>query len=140
MNMKKTALVFLGVLALACSEKVVEKPENLIPKEKMVEILQDLAVLNAAKQHIKPILEHKEITIMDFLYKKHGIDSTQFVQSDLYYASVPLEYQAIYEKVDAQLERKKAVLEDASKNRNKSKRDTKKKTEELKTSDGNKQD
>jgi hypothetical protein len=54
---------------------------------------------------------------MDFLYRKYAIDSTQFAQSDLYYASNPLEYQSIYETVDAKLKVAKKDLEERSKRR-----------------------
>ena len=118
MKMRSLVLFGLGMLLLACGEKVVEKPENLIPKAKMVEIYHDLALLHAAEKNIEPILEYKDITIMDYLFEKHGIDSVQLVESDLYYASVPLEYQAIYEEVDAILERRKNAMEGITKKRN----------------------
>lgn len=111
-------ILFLLVLFCGCAEKVVEKPENLIPKEKMVSILHDLAILNAAKSSFKTTLKEQNIETMEFLYEKHGIDSTQFSQSDLYYASVPLEYQSIYEKVEALLDERKKILEDFTKKRN----------------------
>ncbi len=94
-----------------------EKPENLIQKEKMVLILYDLAILNAAKSAYTSSFEDDKIETMEFLYRKYGIDSVQFSQSDLYYASIPLEYQAIYEKVDALLEKKQKMLEEENEQR-----------------------
>lgn len=116
--MKRCILLFMVIGLFSCNEKVVEEPENLIPKEKMVTILHDLALLNATKSSYKAALELHEIKIMDFLYEKHSIDSTQFAQSDLYYASLPLEYQSIYEKVEALLEKKSADLEQITQKRN----------------------
>ena len=111
--MKKTLPLFVGLLLLvSCAEEVVKKPENLIPKEKMVHILHDLAVLNAAKSSFKSTLERNGIEVMDFLYKKYQIDSTQFSQSDLYYASLPLEYQSIYEEVEDMLEKRRTSTEE----------------------------
>ncbi len=95
-----------------------EKPENLIPKEKMVAILHDLAILNSARTSFKIDLEKTGIEVMPFIYKKHQIDSAQFSQSDLYYASVPLEYQSIYEQVESILEQRKDTLEGFTKKRN----------------------
>ena len=92
--MKRIAAGFLGLfLMMGCAEEVVKKPENLIPKEKMADILNDLAILNASTSAASNKFEDSGINIMEFLYKKYGIDSVQFSQSDLYYASVPLEYQ-----------------------------------------------
>ncbi len=94
-----------------------EKPENLIQKEKMVLILYDLAILNAAKSAYTSSFEDDKIETMEFLYRKYGIDSVQFSQSDLYYASIPLEYQAIYERVNALLEKKQKMLEEENEQR-----------------------
>lgn len=125
--MRKLVLLFSGILLFSCGEKVIEKPERLIPQEKMVAILHDLAILNSTKSSFSHIMEDKGIKIMEFLYQKHEIDSTQFSHSDLYYASVPLEYQAIYEKVEARLETRRATLEKTTKRRNDSIREAQKK-------------
>ena len=116
--MKKAVLFFCGVWLLSCGEKVLEKPENLIPKEKMTAILYDLAILNATKSSFSSVFDDSGIDIMEFLYKKYDVDSTQFAQSDLYYASVPLEYQSIYEEVDARIEKKKEAMEANTQRRN----------------------
>ncbi|MBS9462385.1 DUF4296 domain-containing protein [Flagellimonas sp. 389] len=126
--MKKIIVFFLGLLFFSCGEKVVEKPENLIPKEKMIAILHDLAILKAATTSYKQLMESQGITTMEFLYEKHKIDSAQFSQSDLYYASIPLEYESIYESVSAKLEKRHKRLEDAKKKVN----DSVKKANELK--------
>ena len=48
--MKYIVTYILGfIILVSCAEKVVDEPENLISKEKMTEILHDLAILNAAK-------------------------------------------------------------------------------------------
>lgn len=97
---------------------MVEEPENLIPKEKMTDILYDLAILNATKSSFSSVFEKTGIDIMEFLYEKYDIDSIQFAESDLYYASVPLEYQSIYEDIDARIERRKEAMEKATTRRN----------------------
>ncbi len=117
--MRHTLTFFVGLmLMVSCAEKVVEEPENLIPKEKMTEILHDLAILNAAKSGARSKFRGSGIDVMDFIYKKYTIDSTQFAESDLYYASIPLEYQSIYESVEARLKERKDTLEMIEKRRN----------------------
>tara|TARA_R110002012_G_scaffold78434_2_gene199822 strand:+ start:5822 stop:6268 length:447 start_codon:yes stop_codon:yes gene_type:complete len=132
--MKYIVILFLGtILLVSCAEKVVEEPENLIPKEKMTEILHDLAILNAAKSGASRKFKDSGIDVMEFLYKKYDIDSTQFSESDLYYASIPLEYQSIYENVEKRLGRKKDTLEAIGKRRNDSVRQANiKRTDSLK--------
>ncbi|MAU15250.1 MAG: hypothetical protein CMH46_06875 [Muricauda sp.] len=117
--MKYTVLfILVFMIFFSCAEKVVEEPENLIPKEKMTEILHDLAILNAAKSSANRKFKDSGVDVMEFLYRKYDIDSAQFSQSDLYYASIPLEYQSIYEGVEAMLEQRKDTLEAMEKRRN----------------------
>jgi len=84
-----------------------EKPDNLIPKEKMVLILNDLAIVNAAKITNAQILRNHEIEPTEYIFAKYGIDSIQFVESDRYYASVPEEHEEIYTAVEVKLEAEK---------------------------------
>ena len=126
--MKYIVTLFFGmILLVSCAEKVVEEPENLIPKEKMEEILHDLAILSASKSLSSNKLKDSGIEVMEFLYKKYDIDSTQFSQSDLYYASIPLEYQSIYEGVEARIKKQKDTLEAIGERRNDSIRKANKK-------------
>ncbi|GMN09847.1 DUF4296 domain-containing protein [Croceitalea sp. MTPC9] len=116
----RLAITFLCLFLLlaSCGEKVIEPPENLVSKEKMAAILYDLAILNSTKGTNPTILKKNSIEVMPFIFEKHGIDSTQFAESDLYYASIPLEYQNIYESVEARLESEVKFLEDEKKRKN----------------------
>ncbi|MEN8797784.1 MAG: DUF4296 domain-containing protein [Flavobacteriaceae bacterium] len=114
--MKFFIVMILAMAFFSCNEEVIEKPENLIPKEQMTEIYYDLAIIAAAKK-INPIhLEKYEFETMHYIYKKYGIDSIQFVKSDIYYASIPMEYEAMYKTIEERLEEEKSVF-DASKER-----------------------
>lgn len=111
--MKKTALVLLTIMFVSCAEKLIEQPENLIPQDKMTAILYDLSLLVAAKNTNKAVLIENDIKIMEYLYSKYKIDSIQFVQSDLYYASIPEVYETIYKEVETRLDTKKKQIQDA---------------------------
>jgi hypothetical protein len=78
----------------------------------MTHILYDIAIINAAKNTNPWILKENNVETMDYIYGKYGIDSSQFVLSDTYYASRPLEYEAIYKKVDARLAKERDSLEE----------------------------
>lgn len=112
--MRILCLLLLFIL-ISCSEEVIKKPEDLIPPEKMTRILYDLAILDAAKNTNPSTLESYNIEVMDYVYKRHGIDSTRFINSDIYYASRPLEYEAIYKRVEFLLEQEKDSLENERK-------------------------
>ena len=111
------SLLFLGVLG-SCAEKVIEPPENLIPKEKMTEVLYDLALLNSARTTNPKALKDHSVEIMPFLFEKYGIDSIQFVQSDLYYASFPLEYEAMYNTIESRLDKEVKAIDEERKQKN----------------------
>ena len=91
------------LLCFSCGNKLLEEPENLIPKTQMVDILYDLALLNAIDNSHPQELVASDVRVMDFIFKKYEIDSVQYVQSNSYYASVPEEYRKIYEEVEARL-------------------------------------
>ncbi|MEE9362582.1 MAG: DUF4296 domain-containing protein [Cellulophaga sp.] len=113
--MKKIISLLVVCLVFSCVEKLIEKPENLVAKDEMISILYDLAILNAAKNTDASILINNNVEAMDFVFKKYKIDSLQFASSDLYYASIPIEYEAIYTEVDTRLERAQKSYEDQRK-------------------------
>lgn len=106
--MKKAAVIFgVLLLAIACGKQVVEKPENLIGKDKMADIIYDLAILEAMRSQKPVILENNGINQNTYIYKKYGIDSLQFAKSNQYYASDIDAYKKIYEEVAKRLEAQK---------------------------------
>jgi len=111
--MRKEMFISIVILISSCGEKLMEEPENLVPKEKMIEILADMAVANSAKSTNIGLLRDNDIDPTEYVFKKHGLDSLRFVESDRYYASLPAEYEAIYTEVELRLERQKKILEDA---------------------------
>lgn len=90
-----------------------QEPEHLIAKEKMIEVLSDMAIVNAAKSTNVALLRDNNLDPTAYVFKKNGIDSVQFVESDRYYASLPAEYEAIYIEVEKRLTQKKEELEKA---------------------------
>jgi hypothetical protein len=112
--MNRPLLILLFVLlGASCGKKLLETPENLIPREKMADILYHMALLDAIDNSHPQVLVENDIRVMPFLFEKYGIDSLQFVQSDLYYASVPEEYEKIYQAVEERLTRKRDSVSEA---------------------------
>ncbi len=96
-------IFFLFVLCCllgSCADPLVKKPENLIPQQRMTEILYDIAILDAIDNNYPKSLEQNNIRIMEEIYVKYGIDSTQLADSDLYYASIPAIYEQIYQAIE----------------------------------------
>lgn len=108
--MKKVVILICCFFsALGCNNNSVEKPDNLIGKDKMIDILYDISLLEAIKnQNINGGLSSKVGN--EYIYKKYKIDSIQFVKSNKYYASDIEEYKKMFDKVKEKLnqETKKA--------------------------------
>lgn len=98
--------IILGALLwVSCNPKGADKPKNLIPEEKMAQVLYELSVINASRG-FRPVngedLNSANTSFFDF----HGVDSLQFAASNAYYAARPKLYLKIMnlaeELMDAQ--------------------------------------
>ena len=98
-----TGLLIVLLAVVSCRKEAVPKPDNLLPKEKMADILHDITLINAMKGVDKKKLEASILHYDTFIYKKYDIDSTRFIESNNYYAANPEEYDKIYELVEAKL-------------------------------------
>jgi len=115
MIMLKYILPLFLCTLISCSERIVEKPKNLIPQEKMAAILYDISLLNAGRSINESILTEHGLEPMGYIYDKYKIDSLQLVQSDTYYASLPNVYETIYTQVKDRLEREQELMENERK-------------------------
>ena len=115
--MKKGVLFFILIsLIFSCKEEFVKKPENLIEKDIMVDVMYDLALLEAIKYQSPNAQQAHKINPDEYIYKKYKIDSAQFVQSNMYYASDYKEYKKMYDQINSRLVKNKSLLEEAIKN------------------------
>lgn len=106
-------IIVLGVLVLACNNhKKIDKPDDLISKEQMSNLLYDLYIVNAAKGVNRKILEDNKFNPEAFILAKYNMDSVQFAKSNTYYAHDSESYKAIVDVAKARLESTKEILED----------------------------
>lgn len=92
-------LVFFSIQA--CKENTIEKPKKLISKDKMVDIIYDLAVLEAAKSQTAGVYQYPRTSV--FIKNKYQVDSLTFAQSTQYYAADMKAYKKIYDDVKKRL-------------------------------------
>ena len=107
-------LLFFMVIA-SCREAAVEKPEDLIPETEMESILYDLTILNSAKGISAKKFGEIGALPSPYLYGKYNIDSLQFANSVMYYATQTDTYISIQKKVEARLKALKQEVEAAKK-------------------------
>ena len=105
------SVILVMLLLFSCAEELIQKPENLIPQEKMVLIFKEMAIVNAAKGTNIGKLKDNGIEPTIYIFEKFEIDSARFVDSDRYYASKPLLYETMYKDVESRLENQRIQLE-----------------------------
>ena len=101
------------ILMVSCGKELIPKPANLVAKEKMIDIIEELAIVNAARSTNADMLRENEIEPTSYILKKYDVDSLQFVESNRYYVSKPSEYKAIYEIVEKRLDAKAKAMGEA---------------------------
>ncbi len=112
--MKKIVLFLLILFGFsACNDQPVHKPKNLIPEKQMVEILYDMALLDAIRTQAPYSPGKPTINTRAYIYKKYKVDSTQLVQSNRYYIAQIELYKKMYEQVNERLTKEKEAAEKA---------------------------
>jgi hypothetical protein len=109
--MKKIIILLAIVIVfISCKDEVIKKPNRLIEKETMVNIMYDLSVLDGIKYQNPSSLDSFKINPKKYIYNKYKIDSVQFAQSNIYYASNYEEYAGIIDEINNRLTKKKSEV------------------------------
>jgi hypothetical protein len=106
-------LLLICLLSLSCNKKVKpERPNNLIPREQMINILYDLYIINGAKNVNRTQMDEKGVEADNYVFTKYDIDSLQFAKSNAYYAYDPDDYKDMVEEVRDRLEIEKENIQE----------------------------
>ncbi|HEX8269966.1 MAG TPA: DUF4296 domain-containing protein [Flavobacterium sp.] len=111
--MKLLSALLIVLLAIGCGDSISDKPDNLIEKDVMVDILYDLSLMDAIKTQKPTILSENSIEPNIYIYRKYKIDSAQFAQSNRYYASEIKTYKKMYSEVEKRLKEQLAAIDSA---------------------------
>jgi hypothetical protein len=108
----KKVIPFLIVLIIlvGCKKELVKEPKRLIEREKMVDIMYDISLLDAIKVQSPTLLDSFKNNSNQYIFKKYKIDSTQFAQSNSYYAADYKGYEKMVKEVKDRLEKEKIQL------------------------------
>ena len=94
-------LFILLILIMSCSNQ--DGPSDLMSEEQMLNFLLDINIINSSRAY-RNNSDLNYYNIKDtFLYKKHNIDSLQFVNSNKYYSSNPKQYLRIYSNLQKKM-------------------------------------
>lgn len=110
---KKFLLLFiLTATFVACQDiEKSERPENLIPEDKMIDVITEISLMQSARNFSKRIFENTGVKGKDYIFEKYEIDSVQFKHSNDYYADNYEVYQRIYDSVKNRFEKMKVELD-----------------------------
>lgn len=108
----KVIFLILIFLSVSCQDlKKTEKPVDLIPEDKMIDVLTEIALLHAARTYNKNKLENTGIQPYEYIYRRYNIDSLQFKRSNNYYTDQYSQYERIYDSVKLRLQMMKTRLD-----------------------------
>jgi len=108
--MKKLLLIFLSFFVLSCSKNTAPKPEHLIEKEQMADILYDIALLQSIKSFQPAALDTNNVKPHVYIYKKYKIDSLTLAQNHTYYASDIEGYEKLEKEVADRIQKEREAL------------------------------
>lgn len=101
--MKRFAVFFLVLFSIiGCKDSVVKAPKKLIEENQMIDIIYDLALLDAMKMQGNTV-QQEFPSPTKLLQEKYKIDSISFAENTKYYASDVANYRKMYEKVKERL-------------------------------------
>lgn len=112
--MKKLCYIFLTIfflLAVSCGQR----PSNVLPKDKMIEVLYDLQLAQGIINHNNIELVHTEEgrrTVMNSVLAKHKISQNDLDSSIMWYSDNLMEYKAVNDSVTNRLRNKVKILRD----------------------------
>lgn len=112
--MKILKYILLFTFIISCKQDVpVDEPENLLSKDKMVNILYDVALLQASVNY-KPEIVNDSINVEQYIYEKYNIDSITFYQNQKFYASDVKELRSIYKQVLEKIKQEEGKLNEST--------------------------
>lgn len=92
--MRKIITLLVVLSFLSCNKKIIDKPKNLLSKEKMSEIIADLAIYDQSYS-VNPNT-NMELTSR-FVLQKHKTNGKTYTESYKYYLSDPSDLDDILE-------------------------------------------
>lgn len=109
---KYILLASIGLMLFACQDSyTVEKPNQLIAKEQMIDILEDMLILDAAKNVSKRQFEVNDIQLYNYIITKYDIDSITLRENLEYYNQQFDENLEIYDSVKARIDNRKKIVD-----------------------------
>lgn len=111
--MDKIKLLFLAIIIFSCKQSIENEPDNLVPKEKMINILSDIHRTEGFINNMN--IQNTDTTSFIYrkleaqIFKKHGVDTSTYYKSYKYYLVNPDEFTEMYKEVVASIKSKNKI-------------------------------
>lgn len=113
---KLLVVLFLLILTLPFSCKI-KRPDNLIPEDKMKDILTDYHLAKAISNDIPYNESYKKEAYKNYVFKKHGITESEFDSSMVWYSRNTKEIEKIYEDIETRISSRLATVDNVMRQR-----------------------
>lgn len=122
--MKKISFILLlGFLVSCTSNTILEPPKDLIPKDTMSLLIQEMMVASSS-EFIKNKNLQNHLNYMPFVYDRFKIDSSRFQRSNLYYISRIDDYIKVFEDAKKSLDDSLSYYKEIKRKRDSIRRDS----------------
>jgi len=126
-------IILVLFLSVSCNTDVVKQPAKLIEKDKMIDIMYDLSLLEAMRYQKPLFMDSIDNDPTKFILKKYKVDSLQFAQNNMYYASDYENYKDMFDQVNKRIEVNQRAADSLAKiDEKKAAKENKNKPKELK--------
>ncbi len=102
--MRKIIFILLILFVAVGCESSYKKPDNLIDKKQMENIIFDILILNSINAN--SLMTEGEIISDEFVFQRYSVDSVQFYESEMYYSKMPRVHSQIYSNVKKRILKK----------------------------------
>ena len=95
-------LIFVVVALISCDKPYIEKPDKLVSKKKMIDMLVDVHLAEATFNHMRFDSIVRNSSSANFYYsvlEKYHVPDSVFEKSYVYYASDPKNFEKMYREV-----------------------------------------
>ena len=116
--MKHLLFILTIFIFVSCNNHVGTKPKIFLDEDTMLNVMYDLAILQAVKSTGDYTLADNSLEINSLLFNKYEIDEQIWAENNEYYASNIRKYNKMVNEVLERLEAQKLELEEQSKPKN----------------------
>lgn len=108
---KTISLLFITIALMSCtSNTIMKKPDDLIHKKEMINLMTDIYIANASFNVYNKYGERQR-NYLSLVYEKYGVDSAIYNRSNLYYMSRIDEYEKMHKQVSEKIKEMKMEKE-----------------------------